>query len=175
MPIHGTAGRGARNVVRKRAKWLTLYLIGAVLVFVVFLRLTVPSLWWLPFLLLPLALWRNRREMLGLFQPWIKGARGEEAVGRLLAELEPQGYRILHDIDTGRGNLDHVVVGPTGVFAIETKAWTGSVWVAKGRRLIRQGQDETGTIRQVMGEAMEVKRRINGVGVSAWVTGVVVL
>ncbi len=49
---------------------------------------------------------------------------GERAVGEWLDTL-PREYRVFHDVpvDEGKGafNLDHVVVGPTGLFAIETK------------------------------------------------------
>ncbi|MBL9137557.1 MAG: NERD domain-containing protein [Verrucomicrobiales bacterium] len=39
-----------------------------------------------------------------------------------LRELLPSGYRVFHDFPGGPNwNVDHVVVGPAGVFAIETK------------------------------------------------------
>jgi hypothetical protein len=53
---------------------------------------------------------------------WDRGATGEEFVGRVLAQKEAEGWRALHDVSFGRGNIDHIVVGPGGVFAIETKA-----------------------------------------------------
>lgn len=54
------------------------------------------------------------------------GARGERAIGQYLDdELKPLGYYVFHDIvenDNGATfNIDHVVIGPAGVFAIETK------------------------------------------------------
>jgi len=52
---------------------------------------------------------------------WASGARGEEAVARRLKRLRRRGWVAVHDIDTGRGNIDHVAVGPGGVVAIETK------------------------------------------------------
>jgi len=42
----------------------------------------------------------------------------------------------------GYGDLDHVVVGPTGIFAIETKSNRGTVELENGRLRIR-GDDET--------------------------------
>jgi hypothetical protein len=58
---------------------------------------------------------KNKRVRLG----W----EGERAVGEELNQLMLQGYRVFHDIPKElRGNVDHVVVGPNGVFAIETKA-----------------------------------------------------
>jgi Nuclease-related domain len=53
----------------------------------------------------------------------IQGRRGEQHVAALLDALRADGWRILHDLDTGRGNIDHVAIGPGGVFVIETKTW----------------------------------------------------
>src|SRR5438552_9799700 len=49
----------------------------------------------------------------------VKGLEGEERVGELLEALVPDGFLPVHDLDLGFGNVDHVVIGPTGVFAIE--------------------------------------------------------
>jgi hypothetical protein len=50
------------------------------------------------------------------------GVQGEKAVGLFLQdELLPKGYHVFHDIVDDRGNIDHAVIGPAGVFAVETK------------------------------------------------------
>jgi hypothetical protein len=50
------------------------------------------------------------------------GRLGEEAVGQFLDEkLRPAGYQILHDIPGDGFNVDHIIVGPAGIFTIETK------------------------------------------------------
>jgi hypothetical protein len=50
------------------------------------------------------------------------GIVGEEAVGQYLEEkLRPAGCQVLHDIPGEGFNVDHVVIGPTGIFSIETK------------------------------------------------------
>ncbi|MFL5796575.1 MAG: nuclease-related domain-containing protein [Actinomycetota bacterium] len=105
--------------------------------------------------------------------PWLKGARGEEAVGRILAELETEGYRSLHDIDTGHGNVDHVVVGPTGVVAFETKHWSGQFLPVKGR-LHFNGRPALDVLKQAQRNAMEVKRRLARTGIRGYVDAVVV-
>jgi hypothetical protein len=56
---------------------------------------------------------------------WGRGAAGEEHVGHLLEQLETEGWRTLHDVDTGRGNIDTIAVGPGGVFTIEVKSHAG--------------------------------------------------
>lgn len=48
----------------------------------------------------------------------------EVAVGQELADLGVRGYRVFHDfpVDDLGFNIDHIVVGPGGVFAVETRA-----------------------------------------------------
>lgn len=60
-----------------------------------------------------------------VIQRWGQGARGEEHVGALLEELRPDGWLAVHDVYTGRGNIDSVVAGPGGVFTIEVKSTRG--------------------------------------------------
>lgn len=53
------------------------------------------------------------------------GLRGEQATAEALAEASDAGFRIFHDIQAGDDwNIDHVAVGPKGLFLIETKART---------------------------------------------------
>jgi len=47
---------------------------------------------------------------------------GEMAIGQELNELMRKGYAVYHDFPAERFNIDHVVVAPGDVFAIETKA-----------------------------------------------------
>jgi hypothetical protein len=56
---------------------------------------------------------------------WDRGAVGEEHVGQLLAELQDDGYLAIHDVGTGRGNIDTVLIGPAGLFTIEVKSHGG--------------------------------------------------
>ena len=35
--------------------------------------------------------------------------------------MRESGYRVFHDIVYENGNIDHVLIGPTGVYTIETK------------------------------------------------------
>jgi hypothetical protein len=52
------------------------------------------------------------------------GLIGEQAMAEYLAVLASKGCRLFHDVPVDRENIDHVVVGPPGVFAIETKFWS---------------------------------------------------
>lgn len=48
--------------------------------------------------------------------------QGERYVGQLFErKLRPIGYQVFHDVNCGTFNIDHVLIGPGGVFAVETK------------------------------------------------------
>lgn len=49
------------------------------------------------------------------------GRDGEKAVGQFLEALRERGYRVFHDVVGNGFNVDHVVIGPAGVFVVETK------------------------------------------------------
>jgi hypothetical protein len=53
---------------------------------------------------------------------WGEGAAGERKTARQLARL-PASWRVWHDLNGPRGNIDHLVVGPAGVFVLDTKNW----------------------------------------------------
>jgi hypothetical protein len=50
------------------------------------------------------------------------GYEGEIAVGQELNQLMRDGYYVYHDFPAEKFNIDHIVVGASGVFAVETKA-----------------------------------------------------
>lgn len=49
------------------------------------------------------------------------GLDGEIAIGQELNELMQQGYAVYHDFPAERFNIDHIVIAPGGVYAVETK------------------------------------------------------
>jgi hypothetical protein len=49
------------------------------------------------------------------------GYEGELAVGQELNQLMRQGYLVYHDFPADRFNIDHIIVGAKGVFAVETR------------------------------------------------------
>lgn len=63
-------------------------------------------------------------KMLGLRKKihlYTLGLDAEIAVGQELNHLMREGFWVYHDFPADEFNIDHVVIGPTGVFAIETK------------------------------------------------------
>ena len=73
--------------------------------------------------------WRLRFRPSEQARSWRRGAHGERRTARLLRRLARDGFVILHDLAVpgADANLDHLVIGPTGVFVIDSKQWTGSV------------------------------------------------
>ncbi len=73
---------------------------------------------------------RRREQYLGYF--------GERVVAEFLEPMRASGWRIFHDVpcETGRDrfNIDHVAIGPGGVYAIET--------LTRPRGVAREGHDD---------------------------------
>ncbi|WP_343234503.1 MULTISPECIES: nuclease-related domain-containing protein [unclassified Streptomyces] len=62
---------------------------------------------------------------------WFKGLAGERKVGAELERLTAYGWKVLHSLPLTRGgDIDHMLIGPGGVFTINTKNHPGkSVWI----------------------------------------------
>lgn len=75
-------------------------------------------------LTVPLAMYQGRKlvKTIGRLRRERIGFAGERAVGEEINQLMADGYRIFHDVPMAGYNVDHVIVGPAGVFAVETKA-----------------------------------------------------
>ena len=89
---------------------------------------------------------------------WAKGVEGERRTAAFLEPLLDAGFVVLNNrqIPGGRGDIDHLVIGPTGVFPIETKNWSGRVEV-RNDRLIVGSRDRTWVVEQVYREALAVQ------------------
>lgn len=61
--------------------------------------------------------WRNQGKLRQLKQ----GRDGERAVAQYLEWFRSSGCFVFHDVPNGDANIDHLIVGPKGVFTIETK------------------------------------------------------
>jgi Nuclease-related domain len=84
------------------------------------------------------------------FDRWLRGAQGEENVGAILDGLGVDGWHAIHDVSLGRGNVDHILIGPGGIFAIETKANRGRIRVDRiEARMLKQAYAEKKLIERV--------------------------
>ncbi len=94
------------------------------------------------------------------------GRDGERAVGQSLEELRQKGCAIFHDIVGKDFNIDHVVVSPQGIFAVETKTYSkparGNPPVAfDGEKVLIPGkQPDQKTIQQAIANAGWLSRDI---------------
>jgi hypothetical protein len=100
---------------------------------------------------------------------WGKGAAGERSLGNALEQLRERGFGVLHDrrIPGTRANIDHLVVGPAGIFVIDAKSYSGKVerrdrgWVlARDWRLYVGGRDRTTLVTGVAAQQEAVRNAL---------------
>jgi len=98
---------------------------------------------------------------------FFKGAKGEEDVARELAFL-PHDYRVFNCIEFGNaallpasGDYDHVVIGPAGIFVVETKNWSGTVTLEEGKILYNGNLPDRPPIDQVRAAAASLRNRLS--------------
>jgi hypothetical protein len=102
---------------------------------------------------------------------FFKGARGEERVSGILMNL-PNTYHVFNDFVAGGTHVDHVVAGPAGVFAVETKYWRGKVTVEDGHILLDGQLPDRDPLSQARREANLVKAALARAGWNGAVTPV---
>ncbi|TFD50265.1 NERD domain-containing protein [Cryobacterium frigoriphilum] len=91
---------------------------------------------------------------------WYLGALGEIEVGKTLGRLPPE-WRVFHALPIGKAgaDIDHLVLGPGGIFTINTKHHRGKkIWIndkgflVSGRRhpYIRNSEFEAGRVTKLL-------------------------
>ena len=170
--IHGIAGEWARVKGMVAGLWplflgvfasgfaLALFLVAPL----VAATLLVAALVWVIYSLV-----RGLRHV----ERFFKGARGEEKVAGILASL-PDAYHVFNDFAAGRAHVDHVVVGPGGVFSVETKTWRGVVSVEDSRILLNGQLPDRDPLAQTVKEAQLVRSALAAKGWEGVVTPVLV-
>lgn len=170
--IHGVAGEWARvkgTVVGLWPIFLGVFVAGLSVGILAF-----STVWGVCMLVLSLAsvgysLMQGLRRTARFFV----GARGEERVSGILREL-PDKYHVFNDFVAGNLHVDHVVVGPPGVFAVETKYWRGRVTVEEGCVLVDGHLPSRPPLDQVLREAHRVRQALAKSGWDGPVTPVLV-
>jgi Nuclease-related domain len=99
---------------------------------------------------------------------WQRGAAGERRTARLLDPLERHGWAVLHDlaIPGSRANLDHLVIGPGGVFVIDSKQYRGRLQLDPSGRLWHGRHPLAPTLRVVDFEADQAAQVLPDPGVA---------
>ena len=166
--VHGSPGEAPRVLGLLRAFWpllviclVTGYLLRAWLPKP---ELSVSAVGVLFFLLAVAAAillaWGDRR--LGNF---LKGAKGEEWVAHELAFLSSE-YTVFNGLrlSGGKENFDHIIVGPAGVFIVETKNWKGSVEFRDGKLYAGGKEPSRPPLKQVKAATAELVSFIDDAG-----------
>jgi hypothetical protein len=99
---------------------------------------------------------------------WQRGAAGERHTARLLDPLARHGWAVLHDLALpgSRANLDHLVIGPGGVFVIDSKQYRGRLQLDPTGRLWHGRYPLAPTLRAADFEADQAARVLPDPGVA---------
>ncbi len=117
--------RRKANAIRRTAQTVAMiFAITALLLFFLGMATTSPLFYYIALMFLIVA----ASAFFSGGGTWSIGAEGEETVAKHLSLLS-HPYRIIHDVvlPNMRGNIDHLVLGPNGVFVIETKNNNGFI------------------------------------------------
>lgn len=103
-------------------------------------------------------------EKLRSARMWHRGYEGERVIGELLeAELSDK-YHVFNDVRfPGRkANIDHIVIGPSGIFVINTKNWRGIVaWAEDGETLLLNNMpDVNNTVKSALADALDIRDKL---------------
>jgi hypothetical protein len=91
---------------------------------------------------------------------WRKGAVGEALVAQTLSELSAD-FVVINDVSKRFGNIDHVVIGPTGVYVIDAKNWTGSVRAdGQGELLLNEKPVPKPAVKALLGSVMDFQGKV---------------
>lgn len=179
----GRAGKSARDMAEKRYLIRAVFVLAAGLATLFFLK-ALPSLAaeGIGALLIALVIFRLGMSLLESKigkkikeeRRAIRGARGEERLEEILEELD-ENCMALHDVASPYGNIDHIVIGESGVFLIETKAHGGRVSVSDGQLLVNGRSAEKDFIAQTLRNSYWLKERIlRATGVEPWINPIIV-
>lgn len=168
---HGVAGEWARVKGTVAGLWplfLGVFAAGVAATLLFFIGLAVGGI--LLVAALAAIIWSFLRGLRHV-ERFFKGARGEERVAGILTNL-PDTYHVFNDFVAGGTHVDHVVVGPAGVFAVETKYWRGNVTIEEGHILVDGQLPTRAPLAQVKKEAALVKGALEQAGWKGAVTPV---
>ncbi len=157
---------------------------GAIAIMGLLLSLFLFNFLFLIFVLIGLALliyaqsFISQNELKG--KGWAKGLEGEDIVSDYLKQL-PHDYFIYNDVNLPgkKGNIDHVVIGPNGIFVIETKNYSGKYLIKGNDWFYYKGGNyhnvKTNPAHQVIRNTLELKKFLEskGVDTSIWFQAIV--
>ena len=180
VPVRGGAGASAARqgqaertveVARQHRRALWVMPVVTVIAVVLGSEIAGKSTWWFGTLIgSVIFLVALRRVYRRTSVSWKVGAAGERRTARMLGGLP--GWVVLHDraIPGSRANLDHLLIGPAGVFYADSKNWTSkrSQLRVQGGELWYGRYSQTRALQTVRWEADQASRAL-GVPVEALV------
>jgi hypothetical protein len=150
---HGTAGKTLRNKLLILMAFLLIVGVGGYLLIRLFVPLLAPAAPILAFFLVARML--GSKEVSRTVRALGKGYLGELTVAKHLEQL-PTGWRVFHDLDLGGENVDHLVIGPAGIFNVEVKNYSGRV-IATPKGLYNKGQRQDEVVKQAWRQSHRLK------------------
>jgi hypothetical protein len=114
------------------------------------------------------------------YHVYLSGWNGEKSVTNLLRSTLSDDYLLVNSVTFrgGHGDVDHIVLGPNGVFALETKNWSGKI-ACEGDMWQRPGgpRSATSPSEQAKRNAIRVRHAIENskkLSFNVWVEPIVV-
>jgi hypothetical protein len=168
--IHGSPGARSRGFGLLKSLWP----VGVILFFMGYLISTVipppeisNGIASLLFLAIAVCMAATANKARTRIRNHAKGAQGEELAARLLATL-PASCDVFHGVACkgglqdmqGGADIDHIVITPNCVFAIETKHWQGAITVEEEQLLQDDILPDRDPIEQTLQAANRVSREI---------------
>jgi hypothetical protein len=113
---------------------------------------------WAVILVAGLVGWRLRFRVSQDARNWQRGARGERRTARQLNRLARHGWVVFHDlaVPDSRANADHLLIGPAGVFLVDSKNWRGRLALTPDGTLWHGSYPLTATLATIGFEAQAI-------------------
>ena len=112
---------------------------------------------------------------------WEYGTEGEERLQRHLKQILDERCEVFYNLPVASGDLDVVIVAPQGVWAFESKNYSGEISCAQGHwcRAKRRGDEVSieamrSPSEQLTRAIMHLKSYLLSQGIHTWVRGIVV-
>jgi hypothetical protein len=106
-------------------------------------------------------------------QAWAKGAEGERRLARRLTNDLGDAAVVLHDrqVPKTRGNIDHLVIAPSGIWIVDAKNYKGKVelrdcggWFSTDLRLYVNNRDQTKLVDGLTWQIDAVRTALSPIG-----------
>ena len=112
--------------------------------------------------------WLLRPKLSDAAVAWRRGARGERATARRLRRLQRAGWTVFHDVALhgSRANLDHLLIGPGGVFLVDSKCYRGRIRIGRDGALWYGRHPLSDMLRAVQWEASRATRALATPGIT---------